>query len=264
LSIGVQSFNERHLTALGRIHNAGEAERAIETALKHFDEVNLDVMYALPEQTLDEARTDVRRALAFGTTHLSFYHLTIEPNTVFAKRPPAIPNEDDSATIHDLVESELVSAGYEHYETSAYARRNHACRHNLNYWRFGDYLGIGAGAHSKLSARDRIVREERVRAPGDYLRRIQNATQVAQRRELRNDEIGFEFMLNALRLTEGFEVPLFAERTGLPLSVVQKGLAAAEEKGLLQRDHLRIAPTVLGRRFLNDLQLCFLSDEKKS
>jgi oxygen-independent coproporphyrinogen-3 oxidase len=262
LSIGVQSFNDRHLQALGRIHDVAEARRAIEIAQTHFDNFNLDVMYALPEQSLAEAETDVRAAIAVGAPHLSFYHLTLEPNTVFYKYPPPIPDDDAAAAIHDLVETKLVGAGYTHYETSAYARPGTASRHNLNYWRFGDYLGIGAGAHSKISFADRIVRESRVRAPADYMRRARDATHVAETRTLSTAELPFEFMLNTLRLTEGFEVPLFAERTGLPISSAEKALAAAEAKGLIARDHLRITPTERGRRFLNDLQMLFLPEER--
>jgi oxygen-independent coproporphyrinogen-3 oxidase len=262
LSIGIQSFNDRHLAALGRIHTAGEALRAIEIAQAHFDTFNLDVMYALPRQTPDEADADVRAALAADAPHLSFYHLTLEPNTVFYKYPPPLPDDDDAATIHDRVEARLVGAGYTHYETSAYARPGHACRHNLNYWRFGDYLGIGAGAHSKISFADRIARSSRVRAPADYMRRVREHTQLAETRELTSAELPFEFMLNLLRLTEGFEVPLFSERTGLPISAAEPALAAAEAKGLIARDHRRIVPTERGRRFLNDLQLLFLPEER--
>jgi len=264
LSIGVQSFDDRHLRALGRIHDAREARAAIEIAKANFDNVNIDVMYALPEQTLDEARRDVDAALATGVPHLSFYHLTLEPNTVFHKYPPPLPDEDNAAAIHDMVESELIAAGYEHYETSAYARPGRQCRHNLNYWRFGDYLGIGAGAHAKISFPDRIVREQRVRAPADYLRRVSERTHIAERRTLTAAELPFEFMLNTLRLKDGFEVPLFAERTGLPMTTIEPALADAERRGLIARDHVRIAPTELGRSFLNDLQMLFLSEQRST
>jgi putative oxygen-independent coproporphyrinogen III oxidase len=260
LSIGIQSFNDRHLTALGRIHNAGEAERAIEIAQANFDNFNLDVMYALPTQTLAEAEADVQRAVASGAPHLSFYHLTLEPNTIFYKYPPPLPDDDAAAAIQELVETQLGAADYAHYETSAYAKAGHQCWHNLNYWRFGDYLGIGAGAHSKLSFANRIVREQRTRGPAEYMRHTNAGTQVCERRELNTEELPFEFMLNALRLTKGFEVPLFAERTGLAMTAVEKNLAAAEAKGLITRDHLRIAPTERGCRFLNDLQILFLPE----
>ncbi|HKQ31393.1 MAG TPA: radical SAM family heme chaperone HemW [Burkholderiales bacterium] len=262
LSIGIQSFNDRHLRALGRIHDAREALAAIEIAKATFDNINLDVMYALPEQTPDEARRDVETALAADVSHLSFYHLTLEPNTIFHKYPPPLPDDDSAAMIHDMVGSALVGAGYRHYETSAYARTGYECRHNVNYWRFGDYLGIGAGAHAKISFADRIVREQRVRAPADYLRRVSDTSHVAERRILAQAELPFEFMLNTLRLTEGFDVSLFAERTGLPISVIDTPLADAERRGLLVRDHLRIAPTEHGRRFLNDLQMLFLSEKR--
>jgi putative oxygen-independent coproporphyrinogen III oxidase len=258
LSIGVQSFDDRHLRALGRIHGVDEARRAIDIAQANFDNINLDVMYALPKQTLEQARQDVTAALATRVPHLSFYHLTLEPNTVFHKYPPPIPDDDSAAEIHDMVEATLTDAGYEHYETSAYARDGQRSRHNVNYWRFGDYLGIGAGAHSKLSFAERIVRALRVRAPADYLRRVSDQTHIVEQRSLTEKELPFEFMLNTLRLTEGFDVPLFSERTGLPISAVQEPLAQAERNGLITRDHRRIAPTERGRRFLNDLQMLFL------
>jgi len=262
LSIGVQSFDPRHLAALGRIHDEREAHRAVEIAHATFANFNLDLMYALPEQTLAEAERDVERALATGAPHLSFYHLTLEPNTVFFTRPPPLPDEDASAEIGDLVERRLADAGYAHYETSAYARAGMECRHNLNYWRFGDYLGIGAGAHAKVSFADRIVREARARTPAEYMRRVVEGTQVVERREVARVELPFEFMMNALRLTEGFEVATFAERTGLPIAVAERRLAAAEAKGLIERDHLRVKPTALGRRFLNELLQLFLPEAK--
>jgi oxygen-independent coproporphyrinogen-3 oxidase len=263
LSVGIQSFNPKHLVALGRIHDEREARRAVEIARTHFDNFNLDMMYALPEQTVAEAEADVAEAIATGAPHLSFYHLTVEPNTLFHKHPPPLPDEDAAAAIHDLVADRLTEAGYVHYETSAHARPGFECRHNLNYWRFGDYLGIGAGAHSKLSFADRIVREARTRNPAEYLRRVADGTQVAEHHEVRVRDLPFEFMMNALRLREGFEAALFAERTGLPITVAEKALAAAEAKGLLVRDHLRVRPTELGCRFLNDLLQLFLPREKE-
>jgi oxygen-independent coproporphyrinogen-3 oxidase len=263
LSIGIQSFDPAHLAALGRIHGADEARRAVEIAHAHFDNFNLDLMYALPRQTLDGAEADVAAALACGAPHLSFYHLTLEPNTLFHVQPPPLPDEELAAAIHDHVEARLTGAGYLHYETSAYARPGREARHNLNYWRFGDYLGIGAGAHAKLSFRDRIVRETRARTPAEYMKRMGEGTQVVERREIARRDLPFEFMMNALRLAEGFPVALFAERTGLPIAVAERGLAAAEAKGLIERDHLRIRPTALGRRFLNDLLLLFLPEERR-
>ncbi|MGH8680886.1 MAG: radical SAM family heme chaperone HemW, partial [Burkholderiales bacterium] len=260
LSVGIQSFDPRQLAALGRIHDDREARRAVEVARASFENFNLDLMYALPGQTIAEAEADVAEAIATGAPHLSFYHLTIEPNTVFHKYPPPLPDEDTAAAIHELVAARLAGAGYAHYETSAHARAGLESRHNLNYWRFGDYLGIGAGAHSKVSFADRIVREMRTRSPAEYQRRVAEGTQVAERREVSVRELPFEFMMNALRLTEGFELGTFADRTGLPITVAGKALAAAEAKGLIVRDHLRIRPTDLGRRFLNDLLQLFLPE----
>ncbi len=260
LSVGIQSFNPRHLAALGRIHDDREARRAVEVARARFENFNLDLMYALPEQTIEDAAADVAEAIATGAPHLSFYHLTIEPNTAFHKHPPPLPDEDTAAAIHELVAGRLAGAGYAHYETSAHARPGFESRHNLNYWRFGDYLGIGAGAHSKLSFPDRIVREMRTRSPAEYLRRVTEGAHVAERREVAARELPFEFMMNALRLAEGFEVGAFTDRTGLPIRVAERALAAAEAKGLVVRDHLRIRPTDLGRRFLNDLLQLFLPD----
>ncbi|MCC6610303.1 MAG: oxygen-independent coproporphyrinogen III oxidase-like protein [Burkholderiales bacterium] len=258
LSIGVQSFDPKHLRALGRIHDEREAQRAVEIAHAHFDNFNLDLMYALPEQTVADAERDVGAALAARAPHLSFYHLAIEPNTVFFTRPPPLPDEDSSAEIGDLVERRLLAAGYEHYETSAYARPGAACRHNLNYWRFGDYLGIGAGAHAKISSADRIVREARARTPSEYMQRVAAGTHIVERRELARRDLPLEFMMNALRLAEGFPVSMFSERTGLPIVAAERALAQAEARALLERDHERIRPTALGRRYLNDLLALFL------
>ena len=262
LSIGIQSFNPARLKALGRIHDDREARRAIEIAQASFDNFNLDLMYALPGQTLAEAEADVAEALAARAPHLSFYHLTLEPNTLFHRFPPPLPDEELSAAIGDMVEDRIVGAGYVHYETSAYARPGAECRHNLNYWRFGDYLGIGAGAHSKLSFHDSIVREMRYKQPREYLARTAAGDAVQERHAVERRELGFEFTMNALRLAEGFDVALFAERTGLPIAVIDRPLAAAEAKGLVERDHVRIRPTVLGRRFLNDLLQLFLPEAK--
>jgi putative oxygen-independent coproporphyrinogen III oxidase len=264
LSIGIQSFDSRHLAALGRIHDADEARRAVEIAQRHFENFNLDLMYALPEQTLAEAESDVASAVATGAPHLSFYHLTLEPNTLFHRHPPSLPDEDTQADIHERVGQLLVDAGYANYETSAYARPGRECRHNLNYWRFGDYLGIGAGAHAKVSFADRIVREVRTRTPAEYMRRVAQGTQVVERRDLAACELPFEFMMNALRLTDGVPVVSFTERTGVPLAALQEPLAAAEAKGLIERDHQRIRPTPLGRRFLNDLLQIFLPEPAAS
>jgi oxygen-independent coproporphyrinogen-3 oxidase len=262
LSIGIQSFNPAHLKALGRIHDDREAQRAIEIAHASFDNFNLDLMYALPGQTLAQAEADVAAALAASAPHLSFYQLTLEPNTLFHRFPPALPDEETSAAIGDMVEERIVAAGYVHYETSAYARPGAECKHNLNYWRFGDYLGIGAGAHSKISFPDRIVREMRYKQPREYLACAAAGDAVQERHDVERRDLGFEFMMNALRLADGFDVVLFTERTGLPVAAVDRPLAAAEAKGLIERDHLRIRPTALGRRFLNDLLQLFLPEAK--
>jgi len=258
LSIGVQSFNPRHLQALGRIHDDGEARRAIEIAQQHFDNINLDLMYALPGQTPEEALADVESALAAEVAHLSFYHLTIEPNTHFHRHPPALPDDDASAAMQDAIGAALEAAGYVHYETSAWARPGRECRHNLNYWRFGDYLGIGAGAHSKLSFPDRVTRSARWKQPKEYLERVGEGRPLQESREVGREDIVFEFMMNALRLTEGFPVAMLAERTGLQIALAEKPLRQAEARGLIVRSHERIAPSALGRRFLNDLLQLFL------
>lgn len=258
LSIGIQSFHAPHLKALGRIHDGDEARRAVEIARDNFDNFNLDLMYALPGQTLEQARTDVRTALSFAPPHLSLYHLTMEPNTVFAKYPPQVPDDDESAAMQDVLEEETAAAGYQHYEISAYAQAGRQARHNLNYWQFGDYLGIGAGAHSKLSFPHRVIRQARFRQPASYMEAMRKGSAVAEEVEVARDELPFEFMLNALRLTDGFEVNLFAERTGMALTAIDQALDKAEAKGLLYRDHRIIRPTSLGQRFLNDLQQMFL------
>jgi oxygen-independent coproporphyrinogen-3 oxidase len=258
LSIGIQSFNARHLKALGRIHDEREAGRAVEIAQSSFDNVNLDLMYALPGQTLEEAARDAAQALSWQTTHLSFYHLTIEPNTVFHRRPPVVPDADASAAIEDAVHARIRAAGLRHYETSAFARPGSECRHNLNYWQFGDYLGIGAGAHSKISFPDRVLRQSRAKQPREYLKHAALGKPVQEERRLSRKDAVFEFMMNALRLRDGFPVSLFHERTGLQISAAEKGLAEAERRGLLERDAGRVAPTERGRRFLNDLLEIFL------
>lgn len=262
LSIGIQSFDAVHLKALGRIHGEHEAHRAIEIAREHFENFNLDLMYALPGQTLQGLRSDVSQALAHQPPHLSVYHLTIEPNTYFHRHPPTVPGDDAAADMQDALEHALSRAGYEHYETSAYARAGRRSRHNLNYWKFGDYLGIGAGAHSKLSFPDRIVRQARYRQPKEFMARAGagNAVQTEIRVEAR--EAVFEFMMNALRLSDGFPLALFEERTGMPIVAALRGLEEAERRGLITRNHQRAAPTELGRRFLNDLLQIFLPEAR--
>jgi len=262
LSLGVQSFDPAHLAALDRVHGADEARAAAAAALQLFGNVNLDLMFALPEQTLRDARADVAAALAFAPPHLSFYQLSLEPNTLFHRQPPPLPDDDAAADMAEAVEAALAQAGYTRYETSAFAKPGFECRHNVNYWRFGDYLGIGAGAHSKLSFSDRIVRQVRVKQPQQYLERARSGAPVLEEHPVGRAEIGFEFMLNALRLTEGVPASLFAERTGLPLAIVAGALREAERRGLLEPDPSRLRATALGRRFLNDLQALFLPSAK--
>ncbi len=259
LSVGVQSFDDARLADIGRVHGADEARRALATALELFPTVNADLMYALPGQAHEGALADVREAIAIGAPHVSAYHLTLEPDTHFHRFPPELPAEDAAADMQESIEALLARAGYENYETSAFAKPGHRARHNLNYWTFGDYLGIGAGAHAKISFRDRLVREVRERKPETYMRAALDGDAVWETREVDDAELPFEFMLNALRLIEGFPVTLFTERTGLPVNVVEPQLREAEAAGLIERDHARIAPSAKGRRFLNDLLEKFLS-----
>jgi coproporphyrinogen III oxidase-like Fe-S oxidoreductase len=212
----------------------------------------------LPKQSVDEAVRDVQTALSFEPQHLSSYHLTLEPNTLFHHNPPALPDDDASSDMQQRIEEALATAGYQHYETSAFALPKHRARHNLNYWQFGDYLGIGAGAHSKLSFPGSIIRQARYKQPQAYMQQAGKGEAVQTEQEVGRDELGFEFMMNALRLNEGFDSALFEQRTSLPLLTVQRELAEAEKRGLLSRDHRRIAPTRLGQRFLNDLLEIFL------
>ncbi len=260
LSLGVQSFDETKLKALGRVHDAGEARRAAEAAMMIFGNVNLDVMFALPQQTLAEAEADVAAALSFNTPHLSFYQLTLEPNTLFHRHPPPLPDDDLAADIQQHVGERLAAAGYRRYEVSAYAKPARECAHNLNYWRFGDYLGIGAGAHSKISFADRIERAIRYKQPRQYVEKARDHTPVMETMTVTRDDVGFEFMLNALRLTDGVPTPLFAERAGMPLAVVAGAIGEATRRGLLEADPSRLCPTPLGRRFLNDLTALFLRE----
>ena len=218
-------------------------------------------MFALPGQSLAQVKTDVETALSFAPPHLSLYHLTLEPNTYFAKFPPAIPDDDLSAEMQDLIHEKMAGEGYRNYEVSAYARQGHESRHNQNYWNFGDYLGIGAGAHSKLSFPHRIVRQARYKQPKAFMDAALAGNAVQESNEIAAHDLPFEFMLNALRLNQGFPVNLFQERTGLLINSIEKELSEAERKGLLTRDHQTIAPTERGRMFLNDLQQIFLRDE---
>ncbi|MBI4937609.1 MAG: oxygen-independent coproporphyrinogen III oxidase-like protein [Nitrosomonadales bacterium] len=261
LSLGIQSFSDAHLKALGRIHDAAEARRAVEIAQQHFDNINLDLMYGLPQQTVEDAARDVVTALGYAPQHLSCYHLTLEPNTLFHRHPPALPDEDASGEMQQRIEQLLAAHGYRHYETSAFAKPEKQSRHNLNYWQFGDYLGIGAGAHSKLSFPDKVVRQARHKQPQAYLDAVAQGLPVQAEHEIGGDDLAFEFMMNALRLTEGFDEALFAERTSLSLLVLRRELDEAGRRGLLLRDRSRIAPTELGKSFLNDLLQVFLPPE---
>ncbi|MCR4303391.1 MAG: radical SAM family heme chaperone HemW, partial [Gallionella sp.] len=240
LSMGVQSFNDAHLQALGRIHSADEARRAIGIAQQYFENINLDLMYALPGQTAEQALQDVKTALSFSPQHLSCYHLTLEPNTLFHRNPPSLPGDDASSDMQQGIEELLAANGYQHYETSAFAQPGRRSRHNLNYWQFGDYLGIGAGAHSKLSFHDKVMRQARHKQPQTYMQQTAKDAPIQTGHEVSRDELGFEFMMNALRLNEGFDSVLFRERTGLPLHGIRRELEEAERRGLLTRDHQRI------------------------
>lgn len=258
LSLGIQSFDEAKLQALGRIHDRRQALAAVEVARRAFDNFNLDLMYGLPQQTLEEAQRDVEQALRLEPPHLSLYQLTLEPNTVFAKRPPPLPDDDVTASMHAWIERRTGESGYRHYEVSAYARAGRESRHNLNYWSFGDYLGVGPGAHSKLSFPHRIVRQVRYRSPASYLQRASRGEFLAEDVEVARADLPFEFMLNAMRLLEGVPAMWFTERTGLPPTAIQRQLEEAERRGLMTVDHARWRPTALGARFLSDLQALFL------
>jgi len=263
LSIGVQTFNDAQLRALGRVHDGAQALAAAEEAARSFETFNLDLMYALPGQTLADLDADLDQAFALGAPHLSLYHLTMEPNTVFARRPPAgLPDEDTAYDMLDRVTERTGGAGFERYEVSAYAKSGHRCRHNVNYWQFGDYLGLGAGAHGKLSFAHRVMRQVRWREPGMYMDRSLAGQGVSNEDDVGRAQLPFEFMLNALRLREGFALSLFNERCGLPLSAIDKGLQQAEARGLIARTGLPgaewVQPTVRGFDFLNDLQELFL------
>jgi putative oxygen-independent coproporphyrinogen III oxidase len=263
LSIGVQSFDDDKLRALGRVHDGAQARAAVAEAAECFETFNLDLMYALPGQSLADLRADMRTALSFRPPHLSLYHLTLEPNTAFARQPPVLPDDDTSAEMMDTLVALAADAGLARYEVSAYARAGHRCAHNLNYWQFGDYLGIGAGAHGKLSFPHRVVRTVKWRDPATYMREALAGRATSQEDEVQRKALPFEFMLNALRLREGFEAALFTERTGLPPSAIAEGLARAQSRGLIEADDShatgrRWRPTERGFDFLSDLQALFL------
>ncbi|WP_227820548.1 radical SAM family heme chaperone HemW [Ramlibacter tataouinensis] len=258
LSVGVQSFNDAQLKALGRVHDRAQAVAALEEAALAFDTFNLDLMYALPGQTMAQLEDDLAQAIGFMPPHLSVYHLTIEPNTYFAKFPPRVPDDDLAYAMLDRITEMSAHAGYQRYEVSAYAKPGHRCWHNVNYWEFGDYLGIGAGAHGKLSFPHRVVRQVRYREPRLYMEKALAGDAVAQSEAVPRAQLPFEFMLNALRLREGFALARFGERTGLPLSAIEQPLRDAEHKGLIERDLTHVRPTQRGFDFLSDLQQLFL------
>ena len=261
LSVGVQSFNDAQLHALGRVHNRAQALAAVQEAARSFATFNLDLMYALPGQDLAGLDDDLDTALALSPPHLSVYHLTIEPNTLFAKHPPTVPEDDLAYAMLDRITERTAQAGLERYEVSAYAQgAAQRCRHNLNYWQFGDYLGIGAGAHSKLSFAHRVVRQVRWRDPARYMDQALVGQALTHSDEVARADLPFEFMLNALRLRHGFGLRDFTQRTGLPLSAIEAGLQEAERKGLIERDFSRVRPTPRGFDFLSDLQAIFLSN----
>jgi oxygen-independent coproporphyrinogen-3 oxidase len=260
LSVGVQSFNDKYLKALGRVHNADQAMAAVAEAQASFDTFNLDLMYALPGQSLADLTQDIETALSFKPPHISIYQLTIEPNTLFAKHPPVLPEDDDAYAMMDLITHMTGQEGMQRYEVSAYAKPGHRCWHNLNYWQFGDYLGIGAGAHSKLSFAHRITRQVRFREPQLYMNQAFKGEPATQHEEVSREQLPFEYMLNALRLKEGFALADYMARTGLALTSLQKGLTLAEAKGLLSRDLARVWPTAQGFDFLSDLQELFLAE----
>ena len=260
VSLGIQSFQDEQLKALGRIHNGAEAKKAVEIALANFKSVNLDLMYGLPNQSLEAARSDMETALSFKTPHLSFYNLTLEPNTYFANFPPKLPSDDEIDAIFEQNLDLLTKAGYKRYEVSAYAQKDQECKHNLNYWRFGDYIGIGAGAHGKISYPGKVTRQVRERHPETYMQAMETkGNALIESREIAAKDLPFEFMLNALRLSGGVETNTFSERTGLPLSVISKSLDQATKKGLLDENPSRLKATDQGLRYLNNLQELFLS-----
>lgn len=259
VSLGIQSFDPAKLKALGRIHDGTEARRAAELAAEYFPTFNLDLMLGLPGQNLAEAALDLETALSFAPPHLSCYQLTLEPNTRFAAFPPPnLPDDDLCADMQDALEARLSGAGYIHYETSAFSRPGEQSRHNLNYWHFGDYLGIGAGAHSKLTLHDRILRQMRWKHPQVYLEKAESRQPVQEETRIVAEQLPCEFLMNALRLNQGFSAALFSERTALPLAVILPRVHAAVAEGLLSFDAGRIAPTDHGRRFLNQLLQRFL------
>jgi putative oxygen-independent coproporphyrinogen III oxidase len=267
LSVGVQSFDDTALQRIGRVHDARQARAAVEEARDAFETFNIDLMYALPGQTLAQLHADLDVALGYQPPHLSIYHLTLEPNTFFAKHPPVLPDDDAASDMLDAIVDRSAAAGLQRYEVSAFARSGHRCRHNLNYWGFGDYLGIGAGAHGKLSFPHRVLRQVRWREPQAYMTQALAGKAVSNEHEVARRDLPFEFMLNALRLREGFDLADYSARTGLPLSSIEATLASAQALGLIERDAAllpqvcgapRVRPSARGFDFLSDLQALFL------
>ena len=258
LSVGVQSFDDVLLERIGRVHDGAQARAALAEASQAFDTFNLDLMYALPGQSLAQLSADLDTALSFKPPHLSIYHLTVEPNTAFANAPPKLPDDDAASDMLDLIAQRTQAAGLSRYEVSAIAQPHHRCVHNLNYWQFGDYLGIGAGAHGKLSFPDRIVRQVRWREPAMYMERALAGQAVSNEQAIAADQLPIEYMMNALRLVEGFELSRFAERTGQSVALIDEALQRAVSRGLVQFDASRVRPTPRGFDFLNDLQTLFL------
>lgn len=259
ISLGIQSFNDQHLQRLGRIHNSKESANAIEAVAKHFNNFNLDIIYGLPNQTIEQARKDIDMALSFNSTHLSAYNLTIEPNTEFAKFVPAnLPNDDLCYAMQDQIISRLNQHGLQRYETSAYAKNNYQSQHNLNYWQFGDYLGIGAGAHSKLSFHNQILRQSRQKHPQEYMKRVLINQHILENSPVQAEDLALEFMMNALRLSNGFNNKLFTETTSLAFNQILPQLLIAQEQGFLELTPNKIIPTTKGRDFLNNLLEIFM------
>ena len=258
LSLGVQSFDDALLTQIGRIHNGEEAREALSTAYQLFDKVNLDIMFALPNQTMEQLQHDVQTALSYNPTHVSYYHLTLEPNTYFHRYPPTLPDDDLALDMQAYIEAELENAGMKHYEVSAFAKAGHESVHNTNYWQFGDYIGIGAGAHGKISAHDGITRYSKFKHPQTYLTEIANGSAVESETRVQRDELPFEFMLNALRLHAGVKMSHFQAATGLTVADLEPALSTAQERGLMVRQHDVLRVTDLGWRFMSDVQTLFI------
>jgi putative oxygen-independent coproporphyrinogen III oxidase len=258
LSVGVQSFDDELLARIGRVHDGAQARAALAEAREAFETFNLDLMYALPGQSLAQLQADLDTALGFAPPHLSIYHLTVEPNTAFANAPPVLPDDDAASEMLDAIVARTQAAGLVRYEVSAFARPGHSCAHNLNYWQFGDYLGIGAGAHGKLSFPDRILRQVRWREPAMYMDNALAGRAVSNEQAIAADQLPVEYMMNALRLADGFELVRFAERTGQSIAVIDAALERGRSLGLIERDAARVRPTPRGFDFLNDLQALFL------